>query len=91
MQLPFRSEIRNSPSQLTIKIFLSDESLDYKIKSHLERFDEIDSIEIQESIEQNRADESITIFLKNDIDIVKMKSTIDSSLWWYFEEDLVDD
>jgi hypothetical protein len=91
MQLPFRSEIRNSPSQLTIKIFLSDESLDYKIKSHLERFDEIDSIEIQESIEQNRADESITIFLKNGIDIVKMKSTIDSSLWWYFEEDLVDD
>lgn len=91
MQLPFRSEIRNSPSQLTIKIFLSDESLDDKIKSHLERFDEIDSIEIQESIEQNRADESITIFLKNDIDIVKMKSTIDSSLWWYFEEDLVDD
>ncbi|AJR04728.1 hypothetical protein [Siansivirga zeaxanthinifaciens] len=91
MQLPFRSEIRNSPCHPTIKIFLSDESLDEKIKNHLERFDEIDTIEIQESIEQNRADESITIFLKNDVDIVKMKSVIDSSLWWYFEEDLVDD
>lgn len=82
---PFRSEIRNSPSQQTIKVFLSDESLDAKIKNHLKRFDEIEFIEIRESIGQNRADENITIFLKNDVDILKMKETIDSSLWWYFE------
>ena len=90
MQLPFRSEIRNSPSTPTIKIYLSDESLDVKIKAHLEHFDEIDSIEISESIEQNRADESITIILKDDVDINKMKESIDSSLWWYFEEDMID-
>ena len=88
--LPFRSEIRNSPTQQTIKIFLSDESLDGKIKSHLEHFKEIEFIEIRESIGRNRADENITIFLKDDADINKVKTSIDSSLWWYFEEDMVD-
>jgi len=91
MELPFRSEIRNSPKQQTIKIFLSDESLDYKIKTHLEHFTEIELIEIRESVEQNRADENITVFLKDDVDINKMKASIDSSLWWYFEEDMVDE
>jgi hypothetical protein len=88
--LPFRSEIRNSPTQPTIKIFLSDESLDARVKTHLAHFKEIDAIEICESIGQNRACESITVFLKDDADINKMKTSIDSSLWWYFEEDLVD-
>lgn len=87
---PFRSEIRNSPSQQTIKVFLSDESLDGKIKSHLENFKEIELIEIRESMGQNRANENLTVFLKDDVDIDKMKETIDSSLWWYFEEDMID-
>lgn len=85
--LPFRSEIRNSPSQPTIKIFLSDESLDARIKKHLEHFKEIEVIEIRESIGQNRVNENITVFLKDEVDINKMKQSIDSSLWWYFEED----
>ncbi len=89
--LPFRSEIRNSPSQQTIKIFLTDESLDKKIKIHLEHFNEIELIEIRESIGQNRADENITVFLKENVDINKMKTSIDSSLWWYFEKDMVDE
>ncbi|GAA4804159.1 hypothetical protein [Litoribaculum gwangyangense] len=88
--LPFRSEIRNSPSQPSIKIYLSDESLDGKIKSHLEHFKEIELIEISDCVEQNRANESITVFLKDGVDIAKMKQSIDSSLWWYFEEDMVD-
>ncbi|TGV02900.1 hypothetical protein [Flavivirga rizhaonensis] len=89
--LPFRSEIRNSPSHQTIKIFLTDKSLDNKIKTHLEHFKEIESIEIRESIGQNREDENITVFLKDDVDINKMKTSIDSSLWWYFEKDVVDE
>jgi len=89
--LPFRSEIRNSPSQPTIKIFLSNESLDSRIKKHLEYFKEIDYIEIRESIEQTESTENLTIFLKDDVDISKIKQSIDSSLWWYFEEDLVDE
>jgi len=87
---PFRSEIRNTPSAQTIKIYLSDESLDMKIKHHLESFSEIDFIEIRETVAQNRSDEGLTIFLKDGIDINKTKASIDSSLWWYFEEDLVD-
>ena len=87
---PFRSEIRNTPSAQTIKIYLSDESLDVKVKSHLESFLDIDFIEIRETVEQNRGDENLTIFLKDNIDINKAKASIDSSLWWYFEEDLVD-
>ena len=89
--LPFRSEIRNSPSQQTIKIFLTDESLDSRIKKHLEHFKEIEEIELRESIGQNRVGENITVFLKDGVDINKMKQSIDSSLWWYFEEDLVDE
>ena len=89
--LPFRSEIRNSPSQPTIKIFLSDESLDERIKKHLEHFSEIETIEITESVGQNRVGENITVFLNDDVDINKIKASIDSSLWWYFEEDMVDD
>lgn len=88
--LPFRSEIRNSPSKQTIKIFLSDESLDARIKKHLQHFNEIDLIETRESIGQNRVDKNITVFLKDNADITKMKSSIDSSLWWYFEEGHID-
>lgn len=91
MLLPFRSEIRNSPTRQTIKIFLSDESLDDKIKDHLEHFTEIELIEINETVEQNHADENLTIFLKDAVDINRMKASIDSSLWWYFERDMVDD
>ncbi|WP_445731850.1 hypothetical protein [Mariniflexile sp.] len=87
---PFRSEIRNSPTQQTIKIFLSDESLDAQIKNHLENFTEIDLIEINETVEQNHASENLTVFLKETSDINRMKASIDSSLWWYFEEDWVD-
>ncbi len=89
--LPFRSEIRNSPSRQTIKVFLADSSLDSKIKAHLEHFDDIDFIEIRESVGQNREGENITVFLKEGIDINTMKTSIDSSLWWYFERDMVDE
>jgi hypothetical protein len=87
---PFRSEIRNTPSAQTIQVYLSDESLDRKIKHHLESFDEIDFIEIRETVAQNRSNESLIIFLKDNIDINKAKTSIDASLWWYFEEDLLD-
>lgn len=90
MQLPFRSEIRYSPCHPTIKIFVKDETMVEKIRLHLGRFKEIDIIEVSDSVEQNSADESITIFLNHEADLKTMKTTIDSSLWWYFEEDLKD-
>ena len=91
MILPFRSEIRNSPTQQTIKIFLNDESLDNSIKNHLEHFTEIELIELNETVEQNHSDENLTIFLNDMADINRMKASIDSSLWWYFEKDMVDE
>ena len=86
---PFRSEISNAPNEQTIKIYLSDASLD-SVKHHLQNFTEIDSIEINETVEQNRADESLTISVKDSVDINSIKASIDSSLWWYFEKDMVD-
>ena len=87
---PFRSEIRNTPKVQTIRIYLNDESMDTKIKQYLESFDDIDFIEIRETVAQNRSDEGLTVFLKENVDINKMKASIDSSLWWYFEEDFLD-
>jgi len=84
--LPFRSEIRNSPKKQTIKIFLTNPSLDVEVKTHLESFNEIELIEIRKSVERNRVDENLTIFLKENIDINTMKKTIEDSLLRYFEE-----
>lgn len=91
MTVPFRSEIRNSPTRQTIKIFLNDDSLEEPVKKHLEYFTEIEIVEINETVEQNRSDANLTIFLNELIDINKMKASIDSSLWWYFEKDLADE
>ena len=59
---PYRSEIRNSPTQQTIKIFLNDQSLDTDVKSYLEGFTDIELIEIRKSVERNRVQENITVF-----------------------------
>ncbi len=85
--LPFRSEIRNSPTKQTVKIFLTDESLDERIKNYLETIREVDFVEIRITIGRNRADENITVFFKDNVDINKMKASIDASLWWYFESE----
>lgn len=91
MSIPFRSEIRNSPTRQTIKVFLNDDSLEQRVKNHLECFPEIEIIEINETVEQNHSDANLTIFLKDVVDINKMKASIDSSLWWYFEKDKLDE
>lgn len=91
MPVPFRSEIRNSPTRQTIKIFLNDDSLEERVKNHLEHFTEIDLIEINETVEQNHSDANLSIYLHDMADINRMKASIDSSLWWYFEKDLVDE
>ena len=81
----FRSEIRNTPSQSTIKVFLADSSYDKKLKNILESFDGIEHVELRETIGQNRADENITVFLKDGVDILKTKTSIDVALSDYFE------
>ncbi len=84
--LQFRTEIRNSPTQQTIKVFLSDESLDNNVKHYLESFNEIELIEIRKSVERNRVSENITIFRKDGVDINSLQTRIDESLNRYFSE-----
>ena len=84
--LQFRSEIRNSPTQQTIKIFLKDESLGDNIKNYLEVFNGIELIEIRKSIERNRTSKNITIFRKEGVDINLLQERIDEGLSKYFEE-----
>lgn len=82
----FRSEIRNSPTQQTIKVFLSDESLDNDVKHYLENFNEIELIEIRKSVERNRVSENITIFRKEGVDINSLQAKIEESLNEYFNK-----
>jgi len=84
--LPFRSEIRNSPTQQTIKIFLSDESLDNEVKSYLENFSGIELIEIRKTVERNSGFENIIIFRKQGVDINSLQARINESLDRYFDE-----
>ena len=84
--LQFRTEIRNSPTQQTIKVFLSDESLDNNVKHYLESFNEIELIEIRKSVERNRVSENITIFRKDGVDINLLQTRVDESLNKYFSE-----
>ena len=84
--LPFRSEIRNSPREQTIKIFLSDEALDIEIKDFLENFSDIELIEIRKSVERNCGFENITIFRKQGVDINSLQARINESLDRYFDE-----
>lgn len=84
--LPFRSEIRNSPREQTIKIFLSDEALDTEIKNYLENFSGIELIEIRKTVERNSGFENITIFRKQGVDINSLQERINESLDRYFDE-----
>jgi len=82
--LAFRTEIRNTPNQQTIKIYLMDVALDKSIKKLLKTLDGVNNIEIQESLARNRVEENITIFRKKDVNINELKSNIDKILNDYF-------
>ena len=83
---PFRSEIRNSPTRPTIKIYLSDSTLDTTIKNELENFNGVEFIELRESVGRNRADENITVFIKSEASIHQVKETLDTHLQSYFNK-----
>jgi len=83
--LPYRSEIRNSPKEQTIKIYLSDISLDAQLKSLLEKINGIRIVEVQKSLSRNRAEENLTVFRNDDMSINILKEKIDDFLESYFE------
>ena len=83
--LPFRTEIRNSPTEQTIKIYLYDNALCKEIKSYLEGFKDIQAMEIGDSVARNRECKNITIFRKEGVDINTLREELDQHLTNYFK------
>ena len=84
--LPFRTEIRNSPKEQTLKIYLKDISLTQGLKKLLEDINGVRIVEIQESISRNRMEENVTIFRKEDVTINVLKEKVDDFLNKHFEK-----
>jgi len=84
--LPFRTEIRNSPKEQTLKIYMSDLSLDQTLKVLLEKKDGVRRVEIQDSISRNRVAENVTVFAKEGQSLNKLKEEIDAFLNDYFSK-----
>ena len=83
--LPYRTEIRNSPIEQTLKIYLTDISLDEELKNLLDTIIGVRLVEVQESISRNRAEENVTVFRKEDTSINILKEKVDAFLAVYFE------
>ncbi len=84
--LPFRTEIRNSPKEQTLKIYMSDLSLDQTLKVLLEKKEGVRRVEIQDSISRNRVAENITVFAEEGQSVNKLKEEIDAFLNDYFSK-----
>lgn len=83
--LPFRTEIRNSPKEQTLKIYLSDITLDAELKGLLENIIGVRAVEIQKSLSRNRVAENITVFREEKMSINDLKEKVDAFLTSYFE------
>ena len=82
--LAFRTEIRNSPTEQTIKIFLKDIAQNAKVKQRLEAMGDIKLVEIRQSVERNRVSEHLTVFRKKGVDINELQGTLKIYLKKYF-------
>ncbi|MGY5352294.1 hypothetical protein ACXGQW_06995 [Wenyingzhuangia sp. IMCC45533] len=85
--LPFRTEIRNNPKRQTIKIYMNDTSCDVECKELLNDIGGIEFIEIQESVSRNRVEENLTVFVKDDADVNRVKELIENKLDSHFAYD----
>ncbi|KGL63364.1 hypothetical protein [Polaribacter sp. Hel1_85] len=83
--LAYRTEIRNSPKEQTLKIYLNDISLDEELKNLLKTINCVRLVEVQESISRNRVEENVTVFRKDDTSINILKEKVDAFLDNYFE------
>lgn len=83
--LPFRTEIRNSPKEQTLKIYLSDISLDTELKGLLENIIGVRTVEIQKSVSRNRVAENLTVFREEKMSINDLKEKVDAFLTSFFE------
>lgn len=81
----FRSEIRNSPREQTIKVFLKEAIFNRKIKSYLNKVKGVKFIEIRESIERNRVSEHLTIYKQESTNINDLHDALKQRLYNYFQ------
>lgn len=81
----FRSEIRNSPSEQTIKVFLKEVVFNRKIKTYLKQVKGVKFIEIRESIERNRVSEHLTIYKHDEMNINELHDVLKQRLFNYFQ------
>jgi len=84
--LPFRTEIRNSPKEQTLKVYLSDISLDIELKGHLEKIKGVRMVEVQSSVSRNRVPENLTLFREEGTSINDLKIATDRFLKDYFNK-----
>jgi len=84
--LPFRTEIRNSPREQTLKIYLNDTSFMKGLKNLLENIKGVRIVEIQESFSRNRVAQNVTIYRKEKHSINALKDKVDTFLGGYFEK-----
>ncbi len=84
--LPFRTEIRNTPKEQTLKIYLSNIGMDKQIKELLKSLDGVKQVEIQKSLARNRVEENVTIYTEDDVNINDLKVHIENILTSYFNE-----
>ena len=84
--LPFRTEIRNTPREQTIKVYLSDCDMNEQLKERLTNLHGIESIEIQKSLARNRMSENITVFKTSNVNINELKQLIDVDLQNFYNE-----
>ena len=87
--LAFRTEIRNSPREQTLKIYLSDTSLVVGLKNLLENIKGVRIVEVRESFSRNREAENVTIYRKEKHSINALKEKVDTFLGIYFEKIIV--
>ena len=87
--LPFRTEIRNSPKEQTLKIYLSDSSLVIALKNLLENINGVRIVEVQESFSRNRVEENVTVYRNENVSINTLKEEVDVFLGIYFEKTLI--
>ena len=87
--LAFRTEIRNSPREQTLKIYLSDTSFVVGLKNLLENIKGVRIVEVQESFSRNRVAENETIYRKEKHSINALKEKVDTFLGIYFEKIIV--
>lgn len=85
--LPFRTEIRNNPNTQILKVYVSDINCDQECKNILEKINGVESVEIQESISRNRVKENLTVFIKENTDINRIKMLIENKLDRHFAFD----